>query len=233
MSAGIGGGIDGSGAATITLSGLVRAAYGTASAAHATNDPFCFLGDDVLEEVGLLGFLVDVDEIARAERAQLLPDLLVGAEREPQLRRHDGHRAGESPGRDADDREGLGVDRHRAAEEEVDRQPGHQNPSRHGAIAAQFAQELNQSHIPGSPCKRDDPNVRDLNEVVRSNRTGQVGRHRRRVPCLPQRGLHLRRRQAEVSIAQAQASLQRVIETAPLAIALFDARTLRVQVMGL
>ncbi len=38
-----------------------------------------------------------------------------------------------------------------------------------------------------------------------------------------------RRRQAEVSIAQAQASLQRVIETAPLAIALFDARTLCVQ----
>jgi len=37
-----------------------------------------------------------------------------------------------------------------------------------------------------------------------------------------------RRRQAEVSIAQAQASLQRVIETAPLAIALFDARTLNV-----
>ena len=38
-----------------------------------------------------------------------------------------------------------------------------------------------------------------------------------------------RRRQAEVSIAQAQVSLQRVIETAPLAIALFDARSLRVQ----
>ncbi len=38
-----------------------------------------------------------------------------------------------------------------------------------------------------------------------------------------------RRRQAEVSIAQAQISLQRVIETAPLAIALFDGRTLRVQ----
>ena len=38
-----------------------------------------------------------------------------------------------------------------------------------------------------------------------------------------------RRRQAEVKIAQAQASLQRVIETAPLAIALFDANTLRVQ----
>ena len=38
-----------------------------------------------------------------------------------------------------------------------------------------------------------------------------------------------RRRQAEVSIAKAQISLQRVIETAPLAIALFDARTLRVQ----
>ena len=38
-----------------------------------------------------------------------------------------------------------------------------------------------------------------------------------------------RRRQAEVSIAQAQASLQRVIETAPLAIALFDAATLRMQ----
>ena len=38
-----------------------------------------------------------------------------------------------------------------------------------------------------------------------------------------------RRRQAEVSIAQAQASLQRVIETAPLAIALFEARGLRVQ----
>ena len=38
-----------------------------------------------------------------------------------------------------------------------------------------------------------------------------------------------RRRQAEVHIAQAQASLQRVIETAPLAIALFDADTLRVQ----
>jgi PAS domain S-box-containing protein len=37
-----------------------------------------------------------------------------------------------------------------------------------------------------------------------------------------------RRRQAEVSIAQAQASLQRVIETAPLAIALFDARSLHV-----
>ena len=37
-----------------------------------------------------------------------------------------------------------------------------------------------------------------------------------------------RRRQAEISIAQAQASLQRVIETAPLAIALFDAQTLRV-----
>ncbi len=37
-----------------------------------------------------------------------------------------------------------------------------------------------------------------------------------------------RRRQAEVSIAQAQASLQRVIETAPLAIALFDARSHRV-----
>ncbi len=38
-----------------------------------------------------------------------------------------------------------------------------------------------------------------------------------------------RRRQAEVRIAQAQASLQRVIETAPLAIVLFDARSLRVQ----
>ena len=38
-----------------------------------------------------------------------------------------------------------------------------------------------------------------------------------------------RRRQAEVRIAQAQASLQRVIETAPLGIALFDASTLRVQ----
>ncbi len=38
-----------------------------------------------------------------------------------------------------------------------------------------------------------------------------------------------RRRQAEVSIAQAKASLQRVIETAPMAIALFDARSLRVQ----
>ncbi len=38
-----------------------------------------------------------------------------------------------------------------------------------------------------------------------------------------------RRRQAELRIAQAQASLQRVIETAPLAIALFDARSLRVQ----
>ena len=38
-----------------------------------------------------------------------------------------------------------------------------------------------------------------------------------------------RRRQAEVSIAQAQASLQRIIETAPLAIALFDGRSLRVQ----
>ncbi|MFY9509848.1 MAG: PAS domain S-box protein, partial [Rubrivivax sp.] len=37
-----------------------------------------------------------------------------------------------------------------------------------------------------------------------------------------------RRRQAEVAIAQAQDSLQRVIETAPLAIALFDAQTLRV-----
>jgi two-component sensor histidine kinase len=37
-----------------------------------------------------------------------------------------------------------------------------------------------------------------------------------------------RRRQAETHIAQAQASLQRVIETAPLAIALFDARSLRV-----
>ncbi len=37
-----------------------------------------------------------------------------------------------------------------------------------------------------------------------------------------------RRRQAEVSIAQAQASLQRIIETAPLAIALFDAETRRV-----
>ena len=37
-----------------------------------------------------------------------------------------------------------------------------------------------------------------------------------------------RRRQAEVRIVQAQASLQRVIETAPLAIALFDARSLRV-----
>ena len=38
-----------------------------------------------------------------------------------------------------------------------------------------------------------------------------------------------RRRQAEVRIAQAQASLQRVIDKAPLAIALFDAGTLRVQ----
>ena len=38
-----------------------------------------------------------------------------------------------------------------------------------------------------------------------------------------------RRRQAEVRIAQAQMSLQRVIDTAPLAIALFDSQTLRVQ----
>jgi PAS domain S-box-containing protein len=37
-----------------------------------------------------------------------------------------------------------------------------------------------------------------------------------------------RRRRAEMSIAQAQASLQRMIETAPLAMALFDARSLRV-----
>jgi PAS domain S-box-containing protein len=38
-----------------------------------------------------------------------------------------------------------------------------------------------------------------------------------------------RRRQAEVRTAQTQASLQRVIETAPLAIALFDAQKLQVQ----
>jgi PAS domain S-box-containing protein len=38
-----------------------------------------------------------------------------------------------------------------------------------------------------------------------------------------------RRRQAEVRTAQTQASLQRVIETAPLAIALFDAQKLHVQ----
>ncbi len=37
-----------------------------------------------------------------------------------------------------------------------------------------------------------------------------------------------RRRQAEVSIAQAQASLQRIIDTAPLAIALFDASSAQV-----
>lgn len=37
-----------------------------------------------------------------------------------------------------------------------------------------------------------------------------------------------RRREAEISIAQAQASLQRIIETAPLAIALFDAPSGRV-----
>lgn len=37
-----------------------------------------------------------------------------------------------------------------------------------------------------------------------------------------------RRREAEISIAQAQASLQRIIETAPLAIALFDAASGRV-----
>ena len=37
-----------------------------------------------------------------------------------------------------------------------------------------------------------------------------------------------RRREAEISIAQAQASLQRIIETAPLAIALFDAGSGRV-----
>jgi PAS domain S-box-containing protein len=36
-----------------------------------------------------------------------------------------------------------------------------------------------------------------------------------------------RRRQAEARIAQAQASLQRILQTAPLAIALFDARSLR------
>jgi PAS domain S-box-containing protein len=38
-----------------------------------------------------------------------------------------------------------------------------------------------------------------------------------------------RRRQAEVATAQARSSLQRVIETAPLAIALFDAQTLQVR----
>lgn len=38
-----------------------------------------------------------------------------------------------------------------------------------------------------------------------------------------------RRRQAEIRSAQAQEALQRVIETAPMAIALFDAQTLRVQ----
>ena len=38
-----------------------------------------------------------------------------------------------------------------------------------------------------------------------------------------------RRRLAEARMSQAQASLQRVIETAPLAIALFDARTMTVQ----
>jgi PAS domain S-box-containing protein len=37
-----------------------------------------------------------------------------------------------------------------------------------------------------------------------------------------------RRRQAEARMSEAQASLQRIIETAPLAIALFDARSLRV-----
>jgi PAS domain S-box-containing protein len=44
-----------------------------------------------------------------------------------------------------------------------------------------------------------------------------------------------RRRQAEISIAQAQASLQRIIETAPLAIALFDGssgRVLRMNTMA-
>ena len=44
-----------------------------------------------------------------------------------------------------------------------------------------------------------------------------------------------RRRQAEVSIAQAQASLQRIIDTAPMAIALFDApsgRLLRLNLMA-
>ena len=54
---------------------------------------------------------------------------------------------------------------------------------------------------------------------------GQAGGHELTIALLDIE----RRRQAEVHIAQAQASLQRVIETAPLAIALFDARSLVVQ----
>lgn len=63
------------------------------------------------------------------------------------------------------------------------------------------------------------------NAVVTGRDTGQGGVRQLTFALLDIE----RRRQAEMHIAQAQASLQRVIETAPLAIALFEAPTLAVR----
>ncbi len=93
-----------------------------------------------------------------------------------------------------------------------------------------WPQRLQQGQAETFECRLRGRDGREFWVVGNAVLTGQTGEGDSGGPELTFALLDIeRRRQAEVSIAQAQASLQRVIETAPLAIALFDARSLRVQ----
>ncbi len=98
----------------------------------------------------------------------------------------------------------------------------------HPLRRADLLERLEEGHAETFECRLRGRDGREFWVVGNAVRTGDTPAEGGRELTIALLDIE-QRRQAEVRIAQAQASLQRVMETAPLAIALFDARTLRVQ----
>jgi PAS domain S-box-containing protein len=98
----------------------------------------------------------------------------------------------------------------------------------HPLRRADLLERLEEGHAKTFECRLRGRDGREFWVVGNAVRTGDTPADGSRELTIALLDIE-QRRQAEVRIAQAQASLQRVMETAPLAIALFDARTLRVQ----
>jgi PAS domain S-box-containing protein len=98
----------------------------------------------------------------------------------------------------------------------------------HPLRRADLLARLEQGHAETFECRLRGRDGREFWVVGNAVRTGDTPADGSRELTIALLDIE-QRRQAEVRIAQAQASLQRVMETAPLAIALFDARTLSVQ----
>ena len=69
-----------------------------------------------------------------------------------------------------------------AAQQQIAAQPGQQYPAGHPRVAAQVPQQSRQPQIGCDPGECDDPDVRQLDEILGAAGYAEIRRHGRRVP---------------------------------------------------